>query len=224
MVVRKYETDSELKELKTIIKDNQVRLCSAVRTGVNPDYSAHFNNAVIGYVDSSGNTVNGFIIGRIYYGKAYLELVCAESGSGIGKALIGNVTRWFKSKGYESIDLLPANNKLVPYYEKLGYTCTKTNGYGEVTCMRKELYPSAGMDSLTNNMSNLRVNNTQASSSSQSLPRGCAALKKYAKNDLNDYYADELKDFVNKCSLFDSKVTTKAAAMSAIKAAIRKYI
>lgn len=206
MVVKKYETEVELKELKVIIKQNQLRLCSPPEGGgVNENYKPLLSNAVIGYVHfgDSDNIVNGLIVGRTHYKKANLELVCAKRGLGIGKMLIGLVTNWFKQHGYETIDLSPADDTLVQYYENMGFTCSKLRDFGtfqEVVCMTKKI-----------------------TGNSDALPKGCGDLKKYSKNDLNSYYANELKDFVNKCSLFNTKVTTKTAAIKEIQNAILKY-
>ena len=62
--------------------------------------------------------MNGFIVGKIRYKKAYLELVC---GSGIGKKLINKLVRYFKVNGYPEIGLTAINKDLVKYYQTFGF-------------------------------------------------------------------------------------------------------
>jgi hypothetical protein len=220
MPIKKYVGESQISEMREIVRDNQLLLCSSRRTGVDKDYIGNFRNFEVGFVSSDNGEVKGFIIGLVKYGEGYIELVC---GKGHGKALINSITNWFKKNGYNKITLSPASDSLVTYYEELKFVCSKKNKDGTIKCMERELYP----DDLVKNMSKLAIKPANASSSSSSsrLPSGCADLRKFSRyiKDLNDYSAADLKDFVNNCSLSSGTATTKAKAIDIIKLTVRMY-
>lgn len=220
--IQKYEGASELAGFRSIVKKNAKALCSERDTSVDPTYRGDFTNFRVGFVSYKGGEVKGFVVGLDKSGKGYIELLCGE---GHGTRLMNSITEWYKNNGYKSMTLLPVSHGLVNYYEGHGFTCTKRDRNGDVTCMEKKIKPySSSSNNLASSMSNLNIKSTSTSTSSR-LPNGCAKLREYSKyvNDLESYAASDLKGFVKDCSLASGSAPTKSKAIEIIKSTIRQY-
>lgn len=223
MPIQKYEGTSELAEFRSIVKENSRALCSKRSTGVDKEYTGNFTKFKAGFVSYEGGRVMGFIVGLERGGGGYIELLC---GPKHGKRLVKSMTEWFKNNGYTFMTLLPVSEGLVNYYETTyGFTCTKRDRDGNVTCMEKKIEPySSSSNNLASSMSNLNIKSTSTSTSSR-LPNGCAKLREYSKyvNNLESYTAPDLKGFVKDCSLTSGSAPTKSKAIEIIKSTIRQY-